>query len=473
MPSPRRSALTSAAHNLSRHLAVWRSAWEEERQQGAVLALQRRDAEFLPAVLEIQESPPSPIGRAVALVLMAGFAVAILWAYFGHMDIVAVAQGKIIPSDYSKVIQPLDSGVVSVIHVRDGQAVKAGEVLIELDSTVNAAEQERFSNEYRAAKVESARLRALLAGTDRMEVPSGSDPQFVVMQAQLLRDQLAEQQARLEAIRQQVEQRKAAIEGTRSEITKLEATVPMLTQKAQAFKKLLKDQYVAEMQYLDVEQTRVEAAQNLESQRKKLVQDQAALAEAQTNFSRLRSDIQQSRMAELTTNETKAASLAQEIVKAGQRTGQQRLTAPIDGVVQQLVIHTVGGVVTPAQQLMMIVPNDHPLEVEAWVENKDIGFVKAGQPVEVKVETFPFTVYGTISGKIMGVSDDAVPLEKGGLAYTARVSMDRSTMQVEGKTVHLSPGMAVTAEIKTGQRRMIEFFLSPLLKYAQESLRER
>ncbi len=140
---------------------------------------------------------------------------------------------------------------------------------------------------------------------------------------------------------------------------------------------------------------------------------------------------------------------------------------------QQLAVHTVGGVVTPAQQLLIVVPNDHPLEVEAWVENKDIGFVKEGQPVEIKVETFPFTVYGTINGRIVSVSDDAVPLENVGPTYAARVSMDRSEMIVDGRPVRLSPGMAVTAEIKTGERRLIEFFLSPLLKYASESVRER
>lgn len=470
-PSP--TAFAGLSHGVARHLAVWRAAWREERLREPGAARSRREAEFLPAVLEIQESPPSPVGRAVAGLIMAAFAFAILWASFSSIDIVAVARGKIIPSGYSKVIQPLESGVISAIHVRDGQTVKAGEVLIELDATVNAAEQAKLSNEYLAARVEIARLQALLAGRDRLEAPAGADPKFVELQAQLLRDQLAEQQARLEAVRQQVEQRKAALDGTKAEIAKLEATVPMLTQKAAAFKKLLQDQYVAEMQYLDAEQLRVEAVQTLASLRKKLVQDQAALAEARQNYERLRSDIQQSRMAELTANETKAASLAQEVVKAGQRTGLQRLTSPIDGVVQQLAVHTVGGVVTPAQQLLIVVPNDHPLEVEAWVENKDIGFVKEGQPVEIKVETFPFTVYGTITGRIVGVSDDAVPLEQGGLAYAARVSMDRAEMAVEGRTVRLSPGMAVTAEIKTGQRRVIEFVLSPLLKYTQESARER
>jgi hemolysin D len=169
----------------------------------------------------------------------------------------------------------------------------------------------------------------------------------------------------------------------------------------------------------------------------------------------------------------KAASLAQEVVKAGQRTELQRLVSPIDGVVQQLAVHTIGGVVTPAQQLMVVVPQDHPVEVEAQVENNDVGFVKEGQPVEIKVETFPFTLYGTIPGKVVSVSDDAAPIEKVGLVYPARVSLDRATIQVEGREVKLSPGMAVTVEIKTGQRRLIEFFLSPLLKSIQETARER
>lgn len=472
MPSPE-SGTGKLPDTLSRHLDVWRGAWLEQQKETRSLALSAKEAEFLPAVLEIQESPPSPIGRAITWLIVGLFVTAIVWATVGTMDIVSVAQGKIIPSGYSKVIQPLESGVIAAIHVRDGQEVKAGDVLIDLDSTVNAADQEKTANEYRAAKMESARLRALLAWKETIEVPPGSDPRYVELQQQLLHDQLAEQRARLGAVQQQVEQRKAAVEGTKSELAKLQATVPMLTQKADAYRKLLKDQYVAELQYLDAEQARVEAVQNLESQKKRLNQDQAALAEAERNYDRMRSDIQQGRMAELTANETKASSLAQEAVKAGQRTGQQRLTAPIDGVVQQLAVHTIGGVVTPAQQLMLVVPREHQLEVEAMVENKDIGFVKEGQPVEVKIETFPFTIYGAIPGKVLTVSDDAIEQEKVGLVYAARVSMERSTIDLGDKTVTLSPGMAVTVDIQTGQRRLIEFILSPLLKSLKESARER
>jgi hemolysin D len=295
----------------------------------------------------------------------------------------------------------------------------------------------------------------------------------VILQQHLLRDQLAEYQARVEAAQLLVNQRKAALAGTRENIRRLEATVPMQTERAEAFRKLLDNQFVSKMDFFQVEEQRIDKVQELAGQKKKVIQDQAALAEAEKNYRALISEFQQSKQTELSTTETKAASLAQEVVKAGQRTDLLTLVSPIDGVVQQLAVHTLGGVVTPAQQLMIVVPQEHPIEVEAQVENKDVGFVKEGQPVEIKVETFPFTLYGTIPGQVLSVSDDAVPIEKVGLVYTSRVSMERATIQVEGKQVNLSPGMAVTVEIKTGQRRVIEYLLSPLLKSVKESLRER
>jgi hemolysin D len=403
------------------------------------------------------------------------FISAVIWSSVSFMDIVAVAPGKIIPSGYSKTIQPYETGVIAAIHVQDGQVVRQGEILIEMDPTQNGADRDRARNEYRAALVEVARLRALIAGETTFISPAEGDPQFVLLQQQLLRDQLAEFAARADAARHLIDQRKAAIEATNENIRRLEATVPIEEERSRAYKKLLDQQYVSKMDYLQFEQQRIDKAQELAGQRSKLRQDQAALAEAEKTYRALISEFQQSKQTELATTETRATSLTQEVRKAEQKTELQKLVAPVDGVVQQLAVHTVGGVVTPAQPLLIIVPQDHPIEVEAQVENKDIGFVHESQPVEIKVETFPFTLYGTIPGKVMTVSDDAVPLdkEKGRLVYASRVGMDRTTMQVEGKQIHLSPGMAVTVEIKIGQRRMIEYLLSPLLKSVHESMRER
>jgi hemolysin D len=424
-------------------------------------------------VLEIQETPPSPIGRAILWTILAVFTAGALWATFGWIDIVATAQGKIIPSGYSKVIQPYETGVITAIHVQDGQAVKKGEVLIELDPTLNRADRDRASNEYRAAKVEAARLRALIAGKASFEAPPDADPQQVLLQQQLLRDQLAEFQAKVAAAAHLVDQRQAALGQTQENILRLEATVPMEAERAEAYKKLLEHEAVTKMDFLQAEGQRIDKTQELAGQKKKLQQDRAALAEADKHYRAMVSEFQQTKQAELSSLETKAASLAQDVMKAGQKADLQRLTTPIDGVVQQLAVHTVGGVVTPAQQLLIVVPQDYPVEVEAQVENKDVGFVKEGQPVEIKIETFQFTLYGTVPGTVLSVSDDAVPVEKVGLVYPTRVSMDRGTMHVEGKQVHLTPGMAVTVEIKTGQRRVIEYLLSPLLKSVRESLRER
>jgi hemolysin D len=295
----------------------------------------------------------------------------------------------------------------------------------------------------------------------------------VAIQEQLLREQLAEYRARIGAAHHLIEQRRAAVETTEENIRRLEATVPMEIERAETYKKLLEHEAAARMDYLQAEEQRIDRTQELAGQRKKLLQDRAALAEAEKNHRALVSEFLQAKQAELAAAETKAVSLAQEVVKAGQRTELQRLVSPIDGVVQQLAVHTIGGVVTPAQQLLIVVPQDHPAEVEAQVENKDVGFVKEGQPVEIKVETFPFTLYGTIPGTVLSVSDDAASVEKAGLIYPTRVSMGRSTIRVEGKQVNLSPGMAVSVEIKTGQRRVIEYLLSPLLKSVKESLRER
>ncbi len=463
---------------MARHWAVWKAAWQTEKGAGALgpgflTPSSRRAAEFLPAVLEIQQAPPSPIGRAILWMIMAVFTSAVLWASFGWIDIVATAQGKIIASGYSKVIQPYETGVIAAISVLDGQVVKKGDVLIELDPTQNRADHDRASNEYRAARVEAARLRALIAGQAVFEVPADADPQYVALQQQLLVDQLAEYHAKVAAAQHLVDQRWSALEQTRENIVRLEATVPMETERAEAYKKLLEHDAVTKMDFLQAEGQRIDKVQELAGQRKKVKQDQSALAEAEKRYLAMVSEFQQARQVELSTTETKASSLVQDVSKAGQKADLQRLTTPIDGVVQQLAVHTVGGVVTPAQQLLIVVSQEHPVEVEAQVENKDVGFVKEGQPVEIKVETFPFTLYGTIPGRVLTVSDDAAPIEKVGLIYPTRVSMDRGTIQVEGRQVNLTPGMAVTVEIKTGHRRIIEYLLSPLLKSVKESLRER
>jgi len=432
-----------------------------------------REREFLPALVEIEESPPSPVGRAVALTLMALLAGAVGWAVIGQVDVVAVARGRIVPTGHSKVVQPFESGIVRAIHVRDGQTVRRGAVLIELDPTTKAADHERLLHEARTALVHAARLRALLDGEPALTAAPDAPAALVALQQRLLEDQQAEHTARLEGARLTVVQRQAAVAAVRADIARLEAIVPIITERADAFRRLLAGEYVARLQYLEVEQERITRVQELAAQRERLAQSLAALAEAEAQSDVIEVEFARSRVTELAEWEARAASLAQEVIKAARTERIQRLTAPADGVVQQLAVHTVGGVVTPAQPLLVVVPADARLEGEVWVENKDIGFVKAGQEARVKVDAFPFTRYGTVDGAILTVSRDAVPLERGGLVYAARVSLGRVVVEADEGPVPLRPGMSVSVEIKTGQRRLIEFVLSPLLRAGSEAARER
>src|SRR5262245_49660864 len=431
------------------------------------------ELEFLPEVLEIQHTPPSPIGRAIGWTVMAVLAAAIAWASVSWIDVVAVAPGKVIPSGHSKVVQPLESGIIRTIHVREGQAVRRGDALLDLDPTTSEADLARLAHEHRAAQLEAERLRGLLDERHEFQAPAGMEPRLAALQQQRLRDQLSEHQSRLESARLLIEQREAAVEATRADSERLEMVVPMLSERAAAYRKLLDNEFVGRLQFLEVEQQRVEKVQELAGARHRLTRDRAALEEAVAQAQVQEREFRRARLAELAEVETRAASLAQDIIKASQRARIQRLTAPIDGVVQQLAVHTVGGVVTPAQPLMVVVPGEDRLEVEAWIENKDIGFIRASQTAEVKIETFPFTQYGSVGGRVRSVSGDAVPGERGTLAYLARLSLDRTWLEVDGEEVSLSAGMAVTVEIKTDTRRVIELLLSPLLRWASESGRER
>jgi hemolysin D len=458
----------------------------------------RDELAFLPAALEIVETPPSPIGRAIGLTIIALFCLALTWACFGQIDIVASAPGKIIPSGRTKVIQPFETGVVRAIHVRDGQGVKAGDVLIELDPTMNQAELGHLRSDLIAAQLDAARLRAALAGhADPLEAfnpPKAASPALIDMQRQFLRSQVAEQNAKLAEIDRQLLQKEAERATVAATISKFEATVPLLEQRVEIRKYLFEKDLGSRITYLTDLLDLTGQRHDLLVHKSRYQEAEAAVAALTETRAKTAAEYRRGFFDELAKAEQKAASLAQDVIKAEQRTKLQMLTAPVDGVVQQLAVHTVGGVVTPAQALLVIVPIDSHLEIEAMVSNRDIGFVHVGQAAEIKVDTFNFTRYGLLHGEVLSVSQDAIvrdkPQDKSNdkaqgaetstsepkaqeLSYSARVSLDRTQMQVEEKFVNLSPGMAVTVEIKTGWRRVISYLLSPLQRYKQESLRER
>ncbi|TCK19227.1 hemolysin D [Thiogranum longum] len=452
------------------------------------------ELEFLPAALEIQEKPPSPAGRAIAWSVMAFFSIAVLWALFGKIDIVATAQGKIIPSGRVKVIQPMEIGVVRRIHVHEGRRVEAGDLLIELDPTSTQADLGGLEMELDDARLEHARYRQLAQMTDeaaltlnplasnRSSSPSLQLPpalsqeasaEAIALQEQMLRSEWSEHLARGAAQDNAIESRQADLAATRNEVKKLETTLPLITRRTEALKSLVVKQLGSQQVWLELEEERVAQQQDLASQKNRIKQVEASIREAKQQRQALESEFRRRLLTRLSEAERRINQLEKERVKAAQRTKLQHMTAPVSGVVQQLAVHTIGGVVTPAQELMKIVPESENLEVEAWILNKDIGFVAEGQIAEIKIETFPFTRYGTIDAEIIDVSNDAVTDEEKGLVYAGRVLMKQSVIQVGEKQVKLTPGMAVTVEVKTGKRRLIEFIMSPLLRYKEESMGER
>jgi hemolysin D len=426
---------------------------------------------FLPAALEIQESPPNPAGRGLLWCVIAIVICAIAWASFGHVDIIAIAPGKLIPGDRVKVIQPLAIGQVRAIHVRDGQQVKAGQVLIELDPTLAQADRDRLLQQLRDEEATLARQQAFAGWLQTGRMPGASGA--ARLQRTLLEQMIAEHRARLAGIEQSLARRRADRESTQKLVEKGERTLPLISARAASLAKLADENLVAKNSSLELEQQRIEAEQGLAAQRANLQSIEAAIGELTEQRSATHSEAQRVTSQTIEDAERKVAALRQELVKAESVTVQQKLVAPVDGVVQQLKAHTIGGVVTPAEQLMIIVPKDQSLEVEAMVLNRDIGFVSEGQEATVKVDAFPFTRYGAIDGNLVTVSKDAATDEKLGLIYPSRLKLAKTSMHIDARNVDLSPGMAVTVEIKTGQRRLIEYFLSPLVQAVDESVRER
>jgi hemolysin D len=458
----------------------------------------RDELAFLPAALEIVETPAPPLAGAIGGTLIALFCIALAWASFGHIDIVASATGKVIPTGRTKTIQPFETGVVSAIRVHDGQHVKVGEALIELDPTINEAELRHVQGDLTTAELDVARLTAALSNdadtVASFRPPAGAGASLIAMQRQFLIHQIEEQRAKRAALDRQRVQKEAELATVNASISKLEAVLPVLQQRVDIRQTLFAHETGSKVNYLEILQALVESQQELAVQKSRAHEAEAALAAIMETRQQAVAEFQRTQFGELVEAQRKAAGFREDIAKATQKTQLQTLTAPVDGTVQQLAVHTIGGVVTPAQALLVVVPDDSHLEIEAMVSNQDIGFVREGQDAEIKVDTFSFTRYGLIHGRVLSVSQDAItrdkPPDRNGdkapgaqtstsepkgqeLLYAARVSLDRTQMQVEENMVNLSPGMAVTVEFKTGSRAVITYLLSPLLRYKQESLRER
>ena len=431
--------------------------------------------QFLPAAIEVEHTPASPAGRAIIWAIVILFTIACIWAYFGKIDIVAVAKGKVIPSEHIKHIQPLEAGKVKDIHVREGEYVRKGEALITLDATQTQADVDRLENEIDELAMNIERLSLFEGWLNLMGSESATLPPLNLNAShrKLLGQQKAELNSKLASLDVEKQKLTAEKQMVEAEATKKQRVIPVLAERVDALEQLHRKDYGSKLPYLELKQELIEQEQDLEVQQARSQQLDSSILAIEKQTQSLLAEQQLTSLSQKQEFELRLAGLKQELIKARQRNQQQQIVSPIDGQVQQLAVHTIGGVVTPAQALMVIVPNQSQMEVDVMILNKDIGFVQEGQQAEVKVDTFNFTKYGLIDAEIKSISDDAIQDENLGLAYAARITLAKQELVVEGREVKLSPGMSVTAEVKTGKRRLIEYFLSPLLRYKQESLGER
>lgn len=474
---------------LSHHWRVLKISWTMQNEADKAKK-PISDHEFLPAALEIMEKPASPGLRWLLLLLCGLFTIALVWSAIGKVDVVAVASGKIIPSANVKIIQAIEIGSVRAIHVSNGQHVTKGQLLVELDPTLAGADEAQAGQQLLSSNVIRARndaVLAYLAGRPaRFAAPPGTSPDVIRNQDQFVRTVIAEYEAQRASLAQQRAEQGAELASAQAEIAKLRMTLPLVDRQLEARKELSAKGYFSKLKMLEYEQLRLEHIQNIAVQEAAAAKARASMGALEAESAKLREGFAKGAVTELSEATDQSALAAEELRKSQRRRAFQQLRAPVSGTVQQLVLATVGGVVQPAQALMVIVPDGSDVEVEAQILNKDIGFVREGQKVRVKLEAYPFTDYGLIAGTVATISRDAIdqsqqgaqrdeknrPIQPG-LIYAARIRLHQRTIKVAGKNQPIGPGLAVQAEIKTGERRIIQYLLSPIAQAIDEAGRER
>lgn len=439
-----------------------------------------RSADFAPQLLGLQSAPPPPLPRRVLQVTLALFAAVAVWVAIAQLDIVAVAQGKIVPSSYLKIVQPAESGIVTEIAVREGEQVTAGQVLIRMDPTQVNAEHEALRVERQHKRLALRRIDAELSGRPLERLPDDPEDLFREVEAQYL--------ANRAALAASVAQERAAKERARQEIViaektkaKLQKVLPLYREEDAAYRELVQGGFSGRLLASEKARDRIEKEEELLTQDAIIAREQAAMAESERRIAELRSDNLKQLRAERAETAMQVDKLEQELAKLAFRRSLMELKAPQDGRVKDIATHTAGTVVQPGTILMTLVPVSDALTAEVWVSNDDIGFVHPGQPVKLKFAAFQFQKYGMLDGVVDFVAADAAeqtpenaaPAGSATLAYRALVRPDAQQLSVDAERYRILPGMQVTAEIKLGERTILEYLLSPVRKAFHEAGRER
>ena len=431
------------------------------------------DYEFLPVALEVIETPPSPLGRVLLWVLITMILIALIWAILGKVDEVAVTEGKVIPSGYTKIIQAEDKGIVKAILVHNGQAVKKGDILIELDALINAADLASLKHE---ADFQSLQLMRFLAERDGKPFTSKEgeyNAEEVENQRLLYETRTREHNAQIIAYEQGTLQLQASLRHTAVLISKAKQQLVIVNDQSKRVKQLLDKDLISLFEAQRYQQENINYKQDLSALKEEETRIRYQIAENKSRLEQYRGEWMREIASGIVESRRQLSQVNEELKKAQERVRLSTISSPIDGTVEQMAIHTVGAILTPAQPLMWVVPKSNILEIEAWASNRDIGYIRQGQSAEIKVETFNFQKFGTMPGIVKSVATEATEDERKGLIYKIILVSSQDHFVHGDQKAYLRPGMAVTGEIQIRKKRIIEYFLDPFKTYMSEGLRER
>jgi hemolysin D len=451
---------------IRRYRKVWAAAWRV-RKKNDDMRRSIEEAEFLPAALAVQETPVHPLPRIAMYLLISIIVLALIGSYIFKIDVIVSAPGQIISTGQKKSIQALESSVVKKIYVNEGELVKAGDVLLELYVPGFETDTEKINIEILHSENENHQNSKFLEYINNKNTnPLGLDKN------NLLTSKVVEYEAKINRILAELESKKSELEATKRQAQKFSEALPIIQQKLNDYKELEQKGYIPRHAVLDQQQLLTDTKAELDIQQSKINNANSQIKQTQLTLESYRSELKRTTLEQIRDADTKLKLNSQELKKTTDRDTSLFIKAPVDGYVHQLVSNTLGGVVAATQTMMYIVPTDDLLEVEIKLENKDVGRLKQGMDAQVKIDTYPFTKYGTVNGKLRVISADAILDEKKGLLYSARVSLLSKSIMTNGRENKLSTGMTTVVELNVGKRRVIEYFLDPFKKNMSESLRE-
>lgn len=436
-----------------------------------------KETEFLPAILEVTETPPSPTGRLVMWSILLLVVIALTWAYLGHINEVAVAVGKVIPSGQVKTIQVKNKGIVKEINVEEGQLVQEGDVLIVLDPTTTSADYDSLRKRAAYYKLDIQRLTAELTQQPFMpEEDPDLEPHDLAAEMALYQSRTSDYQTQRQSRMDVIEQKIARLQATQASYEKYAEVLSIEQEKEARLIALMEQNAIAEFQLLEQQSRTIEYAKNAQSELDSINSIRAEIAEAQQNLANVDASYHKDIMTALVEAKKEYYTVTEAIKKADEDSRMATIYAPISGRVYNLNIHTIGGIVTDAQPLMQIVPEDAKLVFEVYADNKDIGFIKVGQEAEVKFETYNFQKFGMYKAEVQEISADAVDEPNNpqqDKKFKLILDPTSNDINVYGNPAKIEVGMNISAEIKIKEKRIIDFFLDPFRRYTSEALRER